>query len=362
MLTTAKKSLYIIGNGFDLAHGLKTSYNDFMFDYLKQALLDCSRRKPYNDELINLAQTHLYRLDAKDLITRYSNLNKLLGDISYQGIRLNFHSKFMELIINQCQITNWVDIENLYFTEIKRLSKIETQNEYLEGLKELNACLTALRNKLIDYLYRINSAIEIDFSSDQAEKFLDIFNKDYTGVTKQVEIIDDLVLNFNYTDTVSQYIRRLGRWNIKEIKIHGSLHRKDSIIFGYGDEMDDIIHDLEKKNDNLFFEHLKSFGYLKTSDYQKAMSFLDKPKNSINVYILGHSLGLSDRILLNQIFEHESISKIEIYYYKDENGKNDFVNKTFEISRHFKQKSLMRKIICPFSDSESIPQKNYSRP
>jgi len=24
--------LYIIGNGFDLAHGLKTSYNDFLLD------------------------------------------------------------------------------------------------------------------------------------------------------------------------------------------------------------------------------------------------------------------------------------------------------------------------------------------
>ena len=31
-------TLYIIGNGFDLAHGLKTSYSDFLLWYLKQCV------------------------------------------------------------------------------------------------------------------------------------------------------------------------------------------------------------------------------------------------------------------------------------------------------------------------------------
>jgi hypothetical protein len=31
--------LIIIGNGFDLAHGIKTSYHDFILDYLKERLL-----------------------------------------------------------------------------------------------------------------------------------------------------------------------------------------------------------------------------------------------------------------------------------------------------------------------------------
>ena len=32
--------IILIGNGFDLAHGLKTSYNDFIKWYLKRALLE----------------------------------------------------------------------------------------------------------------------------------------------------------------------------------------------------------------------------------------------------------------------------------------------------------------------------------
>jgi hypothetical protein len=32
--------LIIIGNGFDLAHGIKTSYHDFLLDYLKKGCLE----------------------------------------------------------------------------------------------------------------------------------------------------------------------------------------------------------------------------------------------------------------------------------------------------------------------------------
>ena len=49
------KALYIIGNGFDLAHGLKTSYNDFILDYLKKAFVGAEFRKAYSDGLISLA-------------------------------------------------------------------------------------------------------------------------------------------------------------------------------------------------------------------------------------------------------------------------------------------------------------------
>lgn len=32
------KKLYIIGNGFDLAHGIRTSYNDFISWYKKKVM------------------------------------------------------------------------------------------------------------------------------------------------------------------------------------------------------------------------------------------------------------------------------------------------------------------------------------
>ena len=333
-----------------------------MLDYLKNAFLHSEVGRPYNDELINLRCSYGFTFDKRKFVTDYSHINDFLNKIRAMAVELYFHSPFMELIIRDCKINNWVDIENLYFIEIKRLSEFETRDGYLQELNALNDSLNKLRDKLFDYLKELNSSINIDFKSDQAEKFLEILGQESKqSVLKNGYADDTLVLNFNYTDTVSKYLMNLGKRHFKEIKIHGNMREKNSIIFGYGDEMDDAISDLEKKNDNLFFTHLKSFGYFKNSDYQEAMNFLDSEEKSINVHIIGHSLGLSDRILLNQIFEHNSINQIKIYYHKSQNGEDDFINKTHEISRHFKNKSLMRKIIIPFTYSEAVPQKNYSR-
>jgi len=44
--------LLIIGNGFDLAHGLKTRYSDFLVWYLDSVLERFKREYKYEDELI----------------------------------------------------------------------------------------------------------------------------------------------------------------------------------------------------------------------------------------------------------------------------------------------------------------------
>ena len=65
---------------------------------------------------------------------------------------------------------------------------------------------------------------------------------------------------------------------------------------------------------------------------------------------MGHSCGLSDRILLNSIFEHNNCNKIQIFYYQKNKDYTDYFEKTQEISRHFKSnfKSRMRNSIVPF--------------
>jgi hypothetical protein len=68
------------------------------------------------------------------------------------------------------------------------------------------------------------------------------------------------------------------------------------------------------------------------------------------LYIMGHSCGLSDRVLLNSIFEHDKCSNIKIYYHDRKDDSTDYFEKTQEISRHFKpeNKAMMRKKIVPF--------------
>ena len=108
---------------------------------------------------------------------------------------------------------------------------------------------------------------------------------------------------------------------------------------------------MEEMNDNRFFKYIKSFHYFKNSCYRKLIRFLDS--NDFQVCIYGHSCGLSDRVMLNEIFEHNNCKSIKIYFYKDE---NDFINKTMEISRHFNDNQSMRKKITEFNLKNEIPQ------
>ena len=65
---------------------------------------------------------------------------------------------------------------------------------------------------------------------------------------------------------------------------------------------------------------------------------------------MGHSCGLSDRTLLNTIFEHKYCRSIKVYYYqwKDEETneiKDNYTEIIQNISRHFNKKKLMREKI-----------------
>jgi len=143
------------------------------------------------------------------------------------------------------------------------------------------------------------------------------------------------------------------------INIHGKLNDPDNpIIFGYGDEMDPHYEKIENLNNNEFLRNIKSFGYFRTDNYQKVIRFIEGVYNEFTVKILGHSCGLSDRILLNTIFEHPNCKAIKIYYYQKSETENDYFEKTQEISRHFKAsgKGDMRTKIVPFSKSTPMPQ------
>lgn len=71
---------------------------------------------------------------------------------------------------------------------------------------------------------------------------------------------------------------------------------------------------------------------------------------------MGHSCGLSDRVLLNSVFENENCKSIKIYYYQKSKEANDYFEKVLDISRHFKpeSKNEMRLKIVPFVDCKPL--------
>jgi hypothetical protein len=171
-----------------------------------------------------------------------------------------------------------------------------------------------------------------------------------------------MVLNFNYTNTIENYIdyfpdefSKKFSHNVNINYIHGQLNNIDNpIIFGFGDELDSLYKDLESKNINDYFKFIKSFWYFKTQNYRNLTRFIES--DNYQVLILGHSCGLSDRTMLNMIFENTSCKSIKIYAHKKDNGSTNYETMTHEISRHFGDKRMFRNLMVSENPKNTMPQ------
>jgi len=113
--------------------------------------------------------------------------------------------------------------------------------------------------------------VEAQYNFEPNKEFIDIFDNS--------EIDRTLLLNFNYTKTADMYLPILQEKNSTQlINIHGKLNndKENPMIFGFGDEYDDIYRLLENFNDNSLFEHIKSFGYFKSNNYKSMESFVER--------------------------------------------------------------------------------------
>ena len=70
---------------------------------------------------------------------------------------------------------------------------------------------------------------------------------------------------------------------------------------------------------------------------------------------MGSSCGLSDRTLLNTIFEHDNCRLIKVFYHQD-GDKDNFTELVQNISRHFNDKKLMRSKIIHKSPEQIMPK------
>lgn len=225
---------------------------------------------------------------------------------------------------------------------------------------EINEGLEFLKSELEKYLSEVVNIIPK--VSDNIESIQEIVSKGITIPLKNNLKTQNIylhsyihVLNFNYTNTINSYIPDNLEYNeyLKINNIHGQLYDPNNpIIFGYGYDSDNHYKLLEELKDNRFLNHVKSFDYLKTNNYRRLLEFVNQ--THYDVIIMGHSCGLSDRVLLKTIFEHQHCMNIKIYYHKIDEIQNDYFFKTQEISRHFDDKLKFRSRIVPFLESKPL--------
>lgn len=389
--------LVLIGNGFDLAHGLKTSYEDFINWYWEQRawVLYSEHSNVSKDPLcsfvvINNEHWHTLLVYHTNDIRANSKgvIDSIIKDKANFEVTL---SPFFQHIIKSIETKKWVDIENEYY---ELLTQCALKGSMETTIKELNTQLHFIQEKLIEYLGEVNKAevkpiseisnaiysqfrqedisiegkhtlkehIECDMKLSEKELGYKLWaygkNSDYyyvekykKGFTEGMSEKDNpvplellfpnqiMLLNFNYTKTAKLYCPK-----DKDIftinQIHGNLENPKSVIFGYGDEMDNQYKRLLNKNDNVCLSNIKSIKYMEADNYRKVLSFIEA--EPYQVFIMGHSCGNSDRTLLNKLFEHKNCVSIKPYFRKYIDGTDNYLDIVQNISRNFKDMTLMR--------------------
>jgi hypothetical protein len=375
--------LVVIGNGFDLSLGLKTKYQDFLLWLFESSLIKAldeklkkipvSIDKQYSshigmrvkgfheNELLVLWINPEYQFNEIELREKNNDLQYYISCVKKSGhLRIIIKSELLNKCIDST-VQNWVDIEACYFELLKKalynyMTYLENEirfteqerpkmrNQHKNKVSKLNLELIKIGEKLKEYLKHASLLVPKDKS---ITKHVEIFEKNVNDGTYGFFNHQVCLLNFNYTHTVSKLCEE-SSFIINHI--HGALD--EEIIFGYGDEMDKAYKEMEELNENSFFEHIKSFGYFRNDRYRQLLGFMASGKFQVGIY--GHSCGLSDRVLLNEIFEHENCHSIRVYHM----GYTDYINKTMEISRHFNSNKLLRNRILPYNPEDFIPQKS----
>ena len=394
--------IILIGNGFDLAHGLPTSYGNFIDWYWEQWKIHLENNNQTYTESPLLKFYNRSGEDISYFIDR--KIGHLTGrDIGF-ALMENDDSfsveacPLLEEICTSIETKGWADIENIYYNllvkcsndnDVERLQFLNIQFGRLQELlckyltsisKENFEDNERIRNiiyspinpndvsvtgkqhiidhanhwtecKDMDFEYKMNlykKALNLTgiynvnniYYSREKNKQLSEADLYQTPVNYNAILLPDniMALNFNYTKLASNYIEEDGEC-FKINNIHGELDKPDSVIFGYGDDLDENYKKISNLNDNRYLTNFKSIKYLESDRYRKALQFMDAAP--YQVFIMGHSCGNSDRTLLNKLFEHKNCVSVKPYFYQML-GSDNYLDIVQNISRNFTDMNLMR--------------------
>jgi hypothetical protein len=374
--------IILIGNGFDLAHEMKTTYKDFINDYWKN-VIDKYKK---STEPVFVCETFTIR-GYNNSHNPLESFNDLMVYNSLSMAGMNIKNNFLHSITTRMNDVSWGGIEQMYYDELKRsvvnkTNIIQKLNEDFEQVKKLlenyltsvedtykkdKTVIEYIRNCILEQIrfrdlsedakdYVVDELISILSNSSDSLTFRQKeFKHDLTLSGKEIdknhirkflldrsdEVMKDMefmttFVTFNYTNTQKLYHQT----DSQTIHIHGQLNSDlNPIIFGYGDELDESYAKIEKLN-NDYLENIKSINYSKSNNYKRLLETINS--SLYQVYIMGHSCDISDRTLLNTIFEHDNCATVKIFFYQRSPNDDDHTHLYKNISRNFNNKRKLR--------------------
>lgn len=382
------RKILLIGNGFDLAHGLPTSYSYFL-DFCDKVEKKFNFQSGINEKDYKTNELNDWNIDDSIKSKLYewdkntnNNLNKLFIEI-YDNIKNNIWIKYF-LEKREQLGKNWIDFES----EISNVVQaFECVRDYTERGKVIPR--SGIEGKKVE---EVETFIDI-FEGNGSRKFLitymnlDTFNKYVkkmildldslirvleiyiSGFINKIEVLQknddikdinpDCVLSFNYSNT---YERIYGQSNkIEYDYIHGKADITNNVntchlVLG----IDEYLEERDRDNKLEFLPFKKFYQRIFKSTDSSYMEWVDEIRQNsecpYELYIFGHSLDKTDKDVLELLICNDNV-QTKIYYHRKSNDDKKELGKLIRnLVRVIGAKELIRRTGGSHKTIEFIPQ------
>lgn len=351
--------ILLIGNGFDLEHGLPTKYSDFLTFCQKIKPIYLFRSEPQQYDVyseMQYEQEHLVRWRTADSIKaslkdacqsrkvkkdKDSNLYIATDDTYLNELHsLVAENAWLEYFEKRASFIgeNWIDFESEISHVVKTLD--HAQKHTLPGgvRKELpepyNSCLVnttkAAHFSFSRYSNRIEALQQLtNLLDSELNRFIRAFEIYLSVFVNSIPVertcadiehlLPDCVLSFNYSNT---YERIYGQ--SREISydfIHGKADVKNTLescnmVLG----IDEYLDGSNKQEELDFLSFKKYYQRIYKSTDNAYLDWIDKIKAHQGIahtlYIFGHSLDKTDKDVLKKLICNDNV-QTKIYYYRE---------------------------------------------
>ncbi len=339
-------NILILGNGFDLAHGLPTKYTDFL-EFVKRVKI----LMPLKTKKIRYSKFSKEYLDDwsinREVKEYFAKIIKERLDVNienelFQLVKDNFWLDYFIQCKNYIE-EGWIDFEKeisnkiqdidcLWKNRLEDITKINGEQldihkytEFLKGVSRLgesDICserdIEFIRDKLLFDLKRMVRCLEI-YLSDCVSKI------PFKSVLEDVEQIKfDKILSFNYTDTYKNLYASYDD-DLEYDFIHGKADIFNSIdsnnmVLG----IDEYLVGENISKDINFIEFKKYYQRIHKETGCKYKNWIEQIQKeehiTHNIYIFGHSLDITDGDVLRELVLRDNVNTIIFYYDKNAYG------------------------------------------
>ena len=322
-------NILVIGNGFDIAHGLHSKYIEFL--HAIEMIRKITKERDKNERLRILEEYVNKDENLKNTIL-YKAVSNIANDLRFSKgkdiqriIELSDNNYWFYYFFNYCKDINetWIDFEK----EIKKVCQYIEKTEY-SRLEEYYLKIFFEENKITTYEEAINK-LRIDL--ENLISALEIYIVEYIDGQPCEKISDDIytldinrVVSFNYSNTYQRVYDNHGN-KVAYDYIHGraSWQKNDenNLVLGFDEYL--IEND---RNENMDFVSFKKYyqRVLKgtSNNYIEWIKEIRSNENQEhNLYIFGHSLDITDKDILKALILNSNVNTTIFYHEEKEKGK-----------------------------------------